>query len=203
MSRWIAYWTSKSMRLMFGKYLLITNTVSAGGLLGLGDAIEQGIERVQGLHKGVPFDWERVSKMTTVGLACGIPNHYWYVWLDAFIPGRTFYCVSKKIFLDQLLYSPFCSSTFYFGIGYLEGQSMKEAWEEYKRKFIFLYVSDWVFWPPIQLLNFLYVSPKYRVLFVNVTTALWNVFVSYAKFYDHIDEEDKKTVRKVKEVEAT
>ena len=41
--------------------------------------------------------------------------------------------------------------------------------------------TDCAVWPPIQLINFLYVSPAYRVLYVNTTTVAWNIFLSNAK----------------------
>ena len=40
---------------------------------------------------------------------------------------------------------------------------------------------DWIVWPPSQLINFLYVAPAYRMLYVSTVTVVWNVFMSYAK----------------------
>ena len=42
---------------------------------------------------------------------------------------------------------------------------------------------DCAVWPPLQLINFLYVSPTYRVLYVNTTNVAWNIFLSYAKHF--------------------
>jgi protein Mpv17 len=45
---------------MFGKYLLLTNTISCGVLMAAGDLIQQEIER----HispKNKPFDWKRTG----------------------------------------------------------------------------------------------------------------------------------------------
>ena len=44
-----------------------------------------------------------------------------------------------------------------------------------------LFQFDWCIWPPTQWLNFTYVPERYRVLYVNVVTVVWDVFLSYSK----------------------
>lgn len=47
---------------VFGKYLLVTNTLSSGILMALGDLLQQEIEHVvNGTHAN-SFDWKRNSK---------------------------------------------------------------------------------------------------------------------------------------------
>jgi protein Mpv17 len=48
---------------IFGKHLLLTNTISSGVLMAGGDLIQQEIERYRTV-KGKPFDWKRA------GLCC-------------------------------------------------------------------------------------------------------------------------------------
>ena len=48
--------------LIFGKYLLTTNTVSSGVLMMLGDMAAQKIEYHRG-HKKKEFDWYRIGKI--------------------------------------------------------------------------------------------------------------------------------------------
>jgi protein Mpv17 len=45
---------------IFGKYLLLTNTVSSGVLMAAGDLIQQEIEKHRTL-KSKPFDWKRTG----------------------------------------------------------------------------------------------------------------------------------------------
>jgi protein Mpv17 len=84
--------------------------------------------------------------MGTVGLVQGLPNHIWYTWLDRFLPGKSLITVGKKIVADQVICSPISSASFFVGAGMLEGCSMSEGWEEYKSKFLLVYiVSNCIF----------------------------------------------------------
>lgn len=55
-------WWLRQLNLYFGKYLLVTNTISSGVLMSVGDLIQQQIEYVKdGKHED-GFDWKRNSK---------------------------------------------------------------------------------------------------------------------------------------------
>ena len=44
-----------------------------------------------------------------------------------------------------------------------------------------LFQFDWIIWPPSQYINFKYVPAAARVLYVNVITVVWDIFLSYIK----------------------
>lgn len=78
--------------------------------------------------------------MGTVGFCQGLPNHMWYTWLDRYLPGKSLTTVGKKIVADQVICSPISSASFFVGAGLLEGGSLKECWQEYKGKFLMVYL---------------------------------------------------------------
>ena len=141
-------------RLVLGRFLLVTNTVSACVLDSLGDALEQrGVEHVR------PHDWPRTLRMGTVGLLLAPVDHYWYRFLDSRFPGTRAAVITKKITLDILILAPLSVVLFYIRkpphsiplhmlcillmiypvMCKLEGKRWKEAVAETKQKFATTY----------------------------------------------------------------
>lgn len=180
---------------LFKKYLLTTNTVSSGILLAMGDGISQYIEHKfeQPIKekKNMQFNWDRNSKMFIVGLAGGPLHHYFYAWLDIKYPGATLRTTTIKILYDQFVMAPLCIVIFFYTAGWMYGQTNPNILDELKSKIAVILIADWMVWPGAQFINFFYLHPKYRVLYVNFVTMLYNVFLSYIK---HIDPDLKKSI---------
>lgn len=180
-----------AVRASFGSNnLLVTNCVSSGGLLLIGDLLQQ--SREPGANKTI--DRERSLRMLLIGLSQGPPHHYWYLHLDRLLPGKSPVTVCKKILADQLVAAPFFALTFVVGAALLEGQTLAHSWAEFKAKFPTIYLFDWVIWPPSQAINFLFIPAPFRVLYVNCVTVLWDVFLSYMKHRPDTASKEQKTL---------
>ncbi|XP_013112229.1 mpv17-like protein 2 [Stomoxys calcitrans] len=167
-------------RNVFGKYLLITNVVGSGVLMVVGDIAAQEIEYRKG-EKPERFDLKRMGRMFIVGALQGPMHHYVYAWMDKIMPVANLKNIVKKILIDQLFMSPACIFIFFYSACYLERKTWKETNDELRQKFLFIYCMDWLLWPGAQYVNFRYLDTKYRVSFVNICTALYNIFMSYVK----------------------
>ncbi|XP_040576112.1 mpv17-like protein 2 [Lepeophtheirus salmonis] len=168
---------------------LWTNTLTCGILLTGGDIIQQRIDQsLNASSSNNSYDYVRTGRMCAVGLSQGPPHHYWYIWLDRYLPKRDLRTVCFKILADQILAAPFFALTFFFGMGLLEDRRISEIWKEFLNKFPTIYIFDWCIWPPTQYINFKWVPPHFRVLYVNIVTLIWDVFLSFIK---HIDEDEK------------
>jgi len=181
---------SRSRSLMYKGYtfnLLATNTLTCGILLAGGDVITQRIERIMGHSES--YDASRSGRMFAVGLSQGPPHHYWYLWLDKMLPKTDLRTVALKILADQIFAAPFFACTFLVGMGILEDKKPSQCWEEFVKKFPAIYLFDWCIWPPTQFINFTIIPQPFRVLYVNVVTVIWDVFLSYIKHYDQQEQE--------------
>lgn len=178
---------------LFKKHLLLTNTVSSGILMSIGDGLSQYVEQ-KSTHKEkenwqFKFNWSRNGKMFVVGAAQGPLHHYFYGWLDAKYIGSSLKVTTIKILYDQFVMAPMCIAMFFYSAGWMYKQSMNDCTNEFKSKFATVYATDWMVWPFAQFVNFYYLPTDYRVIYVNVITMLYNVFLSYVK---HTDSEQWK-----------
>ncbi|XP_055902270.1 mpv17-like protein 2 isoform X2 [Eupeodes corollae] len=165
---------------LFGKYLLATNVISSGVLMVVGDVAAQELEFRKGLLKE-RYDLNRMWRMFVVGSLQGPLHHYSYRWMDKIMPEVNTKNSIKKILIDQIVMSPVCILLFFYPACFLENKTLSETNNEIISKFPYIYIADWSVWPAAQYVNFQYLDPKYRVMFVNVMTAVYNVFISYIK----------------------
>lgn len=164
------------------KHLLLFNTVSSGVLMMFGDIAAQKIEERLGEKKTSDgLDLKRVARMTAVGTLQGPMHHYFYGWVDRIMPGTDAKTVFNKIMLDQFVASPLFILSYFYPAGLLEGRSVAECNTELGKKFLVVYKADWLIWPPCQFINFYFLPLRYRVLYINAITTLYNVFLCYVK----------------------
>ncbi|XP_052774618.1 mpv17-like protein 2 [Mya arenaria] len=170
---------------LFSKHLLATNTVTSCTLLCIGDSVIQHIERLD--NPGATFNYHRAGRMLSMGFLFGPVSHGWYKVLDRFLPGTALRTVVRKILADQLVAGPFFCSAFFMGMSLLEGKTVKQGFDEVKSNFITVYMIDWCVWPPAQFINFFFLPPQFRVVYVSTITLLWNCFLSWMKHREHHD----------------
>ncbi|EDW68906.1 mpv17-like protein 2 [Drosophila virilis] len=180
-------WSKQVWSKMFGKYLLVTNVLGSGLLMAVGDVIAQEYEYRHGLRNQDRYDGERIYRMFVAGALQGPLHHFVYNWMDRVMPHRSFRNIVNKILIDQLFMSPACILIFFYTVCYLEGQTLQATHKELLAKFPYIYLMDWLTWPAAQYINFRYLDTKYRVAFVNVCTAVYNVLMSYMKHDFGID----------------
>lgn len=165
-----------NQRAFSSKYLLYTNVAISMTLSTAGDAMEQHYQRLFGETRG--YDKRRSIRMGCSGFSVGIACHYWYKFIDKRLPGRTIGLVLKKVLLDQVIGSPINIAVLFVTLGLLEQRTVSEMGREIREKFVRLYTAEWIVWPPAQIVNFLWLNPKYRVLYDNTISLGYDIYTS-------------------------
>lgn len=168
-------------KVLFGKYLLVTNVCISTGLSAVGDTLQQQYDIITGEDPNQKWDQTRTLNMSVSGATIGVVCHYWYHYLDNKLPGRTLKIVMKKLLVDQILFSPFLIVVFFGTVGILEHSSKEEVIQEIKSKAWRLYAAEWVIWPPAQIINFYMLPTRFRVLYDNTISLGYDVYTSYVK----------------------
>ena len=176
-------------RLLFSKYLLLTNTVITVSLSGTGDALQQYYEKLQKRQK----HWHpvRTSHVCWTGAVIGPMCHYWYCFLEDILPGRTIIPVVKKLFLDQVLFTPVYISVFLVMLSCFERATFAEMTRDLRHKGTVLLKADWIVWPPAQLVNFSLLPVQFRVLYDNAVSLGFDCYYSHVKYRtDHVQDSE-------------
>jgi len=184
---------SKGEKLFSPKLLLYTNTGLCVGLSITGDILQQVYQAKTKRKTSGSWDRVRTLRMAGTGLVMGPVVHYWYIFLDRIYPGRTLRILFKKIALDQLICSPVYLSLFLLTMGAMERKQWPEIRKDFEEKGSVLYVAECCVWPPAQLVNFLYLPTKYRVLYDNTLSLAFDVFWSYVWYEMGLEHSDNET----------
>ena len=115
-------------KLFSQKYLLYTNTVISLLMSCTGDGLQQNYQISQ--KEIACWDKRRSRDVAVTGFLIGPFCHYWYIFLDWWLPGRSARVVTKKLLVDQLICSPVAITSFLSITSYLEGKRGKELKNE-------------------------------------------------------------------------
>ena len=91
---------------------VMRNTTVSCVLYTVGDTVCQ---RFEGYGERGANDWSRTRRMAVMGVFIGAIDTFWYSKLDEMLPGASGRSTAKKVLLDQVIWSPVCCSTFFFG----------------------------------------------------------------------------------------
>ncbi|XP_050532063.1 mpv17-like protein 2 isoform X2 [Daktulosphaira vitifoliae] len=165
---------------LFNKHLYSINTISGTVLMSSGDVLQQNIELYRGISD--KFDWTRTGRISIVGTILGTLQHFFYCQLDKQYPGKEMRIIARKIILDQVLCTPVNIFIFIYGLGLLENNTWTEINKELKEKFTTIFLVDCGVFIPTQYINFKFVDPNYRLIFINAVSIIYDTFLSYMKY---------------------
>ena len=168
---------------------LLTKCATSGALNLLGDFLCQ---KFFG-DKGAPYDWERSFKFAFLGLVLvGPALHFWYQTLGRGMASMGLKGNAKalvSLVLDQLCFAPVFIASFFAALLTIDGKA-SEIPAVLRKDLKSAVVTNWGIWIPGQFLNFRFVPPGDRILYINAVQVLYNVFLCY-KASERSDEDEK------------
>lgn len=124
------------------------------------------------------------------------PTLYGWVRISTIMfPSPSLKAAFYKAIIEQISYTPFAMTSFYFGMSLLESKTVNEALTEVSTKVPSTYKVALAVWPTIAFINFGFIPERNRVIFISVCSLCWTTFLAYVKQLDKsqvIDEHGKR-----------
>lgn len=160
------------LRAAFNKYPIVMNSIFYGTLYVGAEFSQQTVQRKLLTDKPKEYDWPQLRRYFMVGSCALSPTMtLWYKWLDKKFVEKSLKVISKKLLLDQFILTPPLLVMFFVGMSLMEGK--KDIFEDCKRKFVSTFEKSCMFWLPAQSINFMFVPPTFRVVYIGSCAFIW------------------------------
>ena len=127
-----------------------------------------------------PYDPMRTARLASFGFFIhGSTGHYFYGFLDGKIPGAGPVQVASKVIIDQVFWNPIFGLMFFSYLGLVEGKSASEVVDKIKSDLKTAVMGSWAVWVPAHTINFAFVPPAQRLLYINTIQIGYNIFLSF------------------------
>lgn len=141
-----------------------------------GDVLAQNF--VEGGDK--PYDIMRTLRLGSFGfLFHGTTGHYFYGFLDSKLPGTKPVTVASKVFIDQTIWNPIFGCAFFGYLNLVEGKSWGDYTKKLEADLKTAVMGSWAVWVPAHTINFAFVPPSQRLLYINTIQIGYNIFLSF------------------------
>ncbi|XP_044736241.1 mpv17-like protein isoform X2 [Chrysoperla carnea] len=175
---------SKKITDLFIKHPILVNSFIYGTLYMAAEFSQQTINRkIMTNGKPTAYDPHMITRFGVLGGAVYPQIYYfWYKWLDRSFSGRTGIIIVKKLLLDQFVLTPPLLATFFIGMSILEGKD--DIFDEFNQKFFTTFQTSCLFWLPVQTMNFMFIPPHFRIVYIATSAFMWVNILCYIKNLD-------------------
>uniref|UniRef100_A0A0A9X194 Mpv17-like protein n=1 Tax=Lygus hesperus TaxID=30085 RepID=A0A0A9X194_LYGHE len=160
---------------------LIRGMISYSVIWPAGSLVQQKIEG-RNLND---VDLIRVARFCVWGCLFVAPTlTIWMTIARAIWPQNNLRSALTKALVEQVTYTPFAMTSFYFGMTVLEMKGVEAAKKEVADKFLPTYKVGVLIWPFLQTINYTTIPEKNRIVFVSFCSFVWTTFLAYMKHTD-------------------
>jgi len=144
-------------------------------------------------EEGADYDVMRTIRLGSFGfLIHGTTGHYFYGMLDSKLPGTKPMTVATKVLIDQTIWNPIFGCMFFGYLNAMEGKSLEEYKNKLKADLQTAVMGSWAVWVPAHTINFAFIPPQQRLLYINSIQIGYNIFLSFLGNKKVEVEEEKK-----------
>mmetsp|Transcript_6133 Transcript_6133/g.3683 ORF Transcript_6133/g.3683 Transcript_6133/m.3683 type:complete len:184 (+) Transcript_6133:97-648(+) len=153
-----------------------------------GDVLAQNFVEKEGA-----YDPMRTLRLGSFGfLIHGTTGHYFYGFLDSKMPGTKPVTVASKVVIDQVFWNPIFGCMFFGFLNFAEGKSMADLTQKLNQDLKTAVMGSWAVWVPAHTVNFAFIPPSQRLLYINTIQIGYNIFLSFLGNKKVEGDEEKK-----------
>ncbi|XP_047455001.1 mpv17-like protein [Mugil cephalus] len=170
---------------VFKAHPYISNVLGYTTLFASADLIQQSVLGRKPKAGSTPedsagIDWRQTARVATVGFCFHANfNYHWLRGLERMLPGGGVKAVAGKVVVDQLIAAPLTISAFYIGLSLLENKH--DPLEDWRQKFWTSYKAGVVYWSTMQAVNFAFVPPVARTVFLGGIALTFTIFLCHLR----------------------
>lgn len=139
------------------------------------------------------YDVMRTIRLGSFGfLLHGTTGHYFYGFLDSKLPGTKPVTVASKVAIDQFFWNPIFGCMFFGWLNFTEGKSFADYKAKLNSDLKTAVMGSWAVWIPAHTVNFAFIPPAQRLLYINTIQIGYNVFLSFLGNKKVEGEDEKK-----------
>ena len=159
---------------------LVTKAITAGVIIGAGDAAAQVIENSKKTDSA--FDVARYLRWAVFGLVLQGPwNHAFYLLLDQALPPTPdpfTLTTLEKVGIDQFIQAPIFTIIILGFFAVVEGKGLAFAKNQVQTELGGILIKNWSVFLPATAINIGFCPPELRVLFLNCVFFGWVIYLS-------------------------
>uniref|UniRef100_A0A8C2VBE7 Peroxisomal membrane protein 2 n=1 Tax=Chinchilla lanigera TaxID=34839 RepID=A0A8C2VBE7_CHILA len=168
--------------LLLRLYPVLTKAATSGILSALGNVLAQMTKKKQKKEDSQRVDVSGPLRYAVYGFFITGPlSHYFYLFLEHWVPPEVPLAAVKRLLLDRLLFAPAFLLLFFLTMSLLEGKDAASFVTWVRSSFWPALRMNWRVWTPMQFININYVPLQFRVLFANLVALFWYAYLALGK----------------------
>lgn len=164
--------------LLLRLYPVLTKAATSGILSALGNFLAQMIKKKR-TEDSQSLDISGPLRYAVYGFfVTGPLRHYFYLFLEHWVPPEVPMAAVKRLLLDHLLFTPAFLLLFFLAMSLLEGKDATAFATRVRNSFWPALRMNWRAWTPLQFINITYVPLQFRVLSANLAALFWYAYLA-------------------------